>query len=211
MTGPGDSSIQTIQRHDGVQRVPTDKLELFQLRHFASADLCEQLIARIDSDRRPSTLADPNGDDYFRTSETCDLPPDDPATIAMEAQLAALSGIDPAYGEPLQGQRYEVGQEFKPHCDWFNPEGQDYQKYCSVAGQRTWTFMVYLNDVESGGATRFKTIGKSFQPETGKLVCWNNRRPDLRPNPNTIHHGMKVRKGVKYVITKWYREKPWGW
>jgi len=129
----------------------------------------------------------------------------------MEAQLAALSGIDPAYGEPLQGQRYEVGQEFKPHCDWFNPEGQDYQKYCSVAGQRTWTFMVYLNDVESGGATRFKTIGKSFQPETGKLVCWNNRRPDLRPNPNTIHHGMKVRKGVKYVITKWYREKPWGW
>ena len=85
MTGPGDSSIQTIQSHDGVQRVPTDKLELFQLRHFASADLCEQLIARIDSDRRPSTLADPNGDDYFRTSETCDLPPDDPATIAMEA------------------------------------------------------------------------------------------------------------------------------
>jgi len=21
---------------------------------------------------------------------------------------------------------------------------------------------------------------------------------------------MKVRKGLKYVITKWYRERPWG-
>ncbi|MEC9150909.1 MAG: oxygenase, partial [Pseudomonadota bacterium] len=48
-------------------------------------------------------------------------------------------------------------------------------------------------------------------PEVGKLLCWNNRRPDQRENPNTIHHGMKVRRGRKYVITKWYREKPWGW
>ena len=71
--------------------------------------------------------------------------------------------------------------------------------------------MIYLNEVEAGGATRFKALGKTFQPEVGKLLCWNNRRPDQRENPNTIHHGMKVRRGRKYVITKWYREKPWGW
>ena len=36
---------------------------------------------------------------------------------------------------------------------------------------------------------------------------------DFHQNGNvaTLHHGMKVRKGVKYVITKWYRERPWGW
>ena len=70
--------------------------------------------------------------------------------------------------------------------------------------------MIYLNEPEAGGATRFKVVKKSFQPETGKLVCWNNRRPDQSINPNTMHHGMKVRKGTKYVITKWYRERPWG-
>ena len=69
--------------------------------------------------------------------------------------------------------------------------------------------MIYLNEGMAGGGTRFKVIGKTFQPETGKLVCWNNRRPDGRPNPTTLHHGMKVRKGVKYVITKWYRERAW--
>jgi prolyl 4-hydroxylase len=42
-------------------------------------------------------------------------------------------------------------------------------------------------------------------------VCWNNHRPDGTLNAATLHHGMKVRKGVKYVITKWYRERPWGW
>ena len=211
MLSPGDSSVDTLLERPGVQRLPSDKLDLFQLRDFITPDLCRRLIERIESERRPSTLADFNGDNYFRTSETCDFDADLPETLELEDLLFSLNGIAPENGEPVQGQRYAEGQEFKPHCDYFNPNGEDWDKYCSVAGQRTWTFMVYLNAVPGGGATRFKTIGKTIQPEAGKLVCWNNRRPDGRPNPNTLHHGMKVRKGMKYVITKWYRERPWGW
>ncbi|WP_240782123.1 prolyl hydroxylase family protein [Qipengyuania sediminis] len=195
----------------GVQRVPSDRLELFRVTGFLPADLCAALIERIEAERRPSTLADANGDAAFRTSETCDLDAGLPAVGELEARLFALNGIDPAHGEPVQGQRYAEGQEFKAHCDYFNPGGADWDRYTSVAGQRTWTFMVYLNAVEAGGGTRFKCIDKTFQPQTGTLVCWNNRRADGSPNPNTLHHGMKVRRGVKYVITKWYREKPWGW
>ena len=211
MLSAGESSRELLLSRPGVQRVPSDKVELFQLRGFLSPQLCAQLIQLVEQDRRPSTLADAGDDRYFRTSETCDLNADEPAVRELEALLAALNGIDPAHGEPVQGQRYDVGQEFKAHCDYFNPGGRDWDKYCSVAGQRTWTFMVYLNEVEAGGATRFKAVNKIFQPETGKLVCWDNRRPDKSVNPSTIHHGMKVRKGVKYVITKWYREKEWGW
>ena len=209
MDGPGESNARQLAAKD-MQRLPFDKLELLQKRNFLDEAFCAELIGMIDAKRRPSTLADHDGDRCFRTSETCDLPLEDPRTQKLDALLNELSGIDPAHGEPLQGQRYAVGQEFKAHCDYFNPGGQDWDKYCSVAGQRTWTFMIYLNVPEAGGATRFKTIKKSFQPETGKLVCWNNRRADQTVNPNTMHHGMKVRKGTKYVITKWYREKPWG-
>ena len=194
----------------GMQRVPSPKLALFQQRGFLAATLCADLVALIDANRRPSTLADDNGDAAFRTSETCDLAADTDAEVELRRCLAEWSGIAEAYAEPVQGQRYAEGQEFKPHTDYFEPGGADWDRYCSVAGQRTWTFMVYLNEPEAGGATRFKTIGKSFQPETGKLVCWNNMRTDGRPNPNTLHHGMKVRRSVKYVITQWYREKPWG-
>jgi prolyl 4-hydroxylase len=190
--------------------LPSAKAGVFQCRDFIDADLCGALIALIDRDRRPSTIADDNGDQYFRTSETCDLSFDEPAVERLDAMLTDLSGIDPTHGEPLQGQRYAVGQEFKAHTDYFTPGGPDWERYCSVSGQRTWTFMIYLNEPEAGGATRFKSIGKTFQPEAGKLLCWNNRREDGRENPNTLHHGMKVRKGVKYVITKWYRERPWG-
>ena len=210
MVQPGATSPETLLGTPGVMRVPNPRLALFQFPRFLPGDLCEALIALIERDRRPSTIADPNGDHYFRTSETCDLAANEPAVIELERRLLALNGIDPAHGEPVQGQRYAVGQEFKPHTDYFEPGGADYHKYCSVAGNRTWTFMIYLNDVEAGGATRFKVIDKTFKPETGRLLCWDNRREDGSLNPVTLHHGMKVRKGVKYVITKWYREKPWG-
>ncbi|MEL6238020.1 MAG: 2OG-Fe(II) oxygenase [Pseudomonadota bacterium] len=205
-----DSSAERLMQRPGMQRLPSPKAEIFQCRDFTPESLRDALITLIDRDRRPSTIADDNGDKYFRTSETCDLPHDEPAVREIEELLTALCGIDPAHGEPLQGQRYAMGQEFKPHTDYFTPGGPDWEQYCAVAGQRTWTFMIYLNDVEAGGATRFKAVGKTFQPEAGKLVCWNNRRLDGRENPNTLHHGMKVRKGTKYVITKWYRERPWG-
>lgn len=205
-----DTTAQRILSNPRVQRVPNPRLELYILKAFLDPAFCARLCALIDVNRRPSTIADPNGDHYFRTSETCDLDHSMPEIAGLDALLSAWAGIDPAYGEPLQGQRYEVGQEFKAHTDYFEPNGQDFAKFCSVAGNRTWTVMIYLNQPEAGGATRFEVIDKTVQPEAGKLLAWNNRRADGSLNPATLHHGMKVRKGVKYVITKWYREREWG-
>jgi prolyl 4-hydroxylase len=209
MDGTDESTAARLLAHPGAARFPSSRLDLFTLRNFLSADRCAELIALIEVNNRPSTLADSNGDDAFRTSTTCDLSFDDPVVDELARMLSDLSAIPRTHAEPLQGQRYEVGQEFKAHTDYFEPGSADFQTYCSVAGQRTWTFMLYLNDVEAGGATRFKVIDKMFQPETGKLVAWNNRRPDGSCNAATLHHAMKVRKGRKYVITQWYRERPW--
>ncbi len=209
MAEPGESSVVQLMAIPGMQRSPTPLLQLFTLRGFLDPGHCAQLIALIEAKHRPSTIADANGDMAFRTSTTCELDYADPAVAALAARLAEVSGIDPAYGEPLQGQRYEAGQEFKPHTDYFDPKGADFARYCSETGQRTWTFMIYLNAVPAGGATRFKAIDKLVQPETGKLLAWNNRLADSSPNPATLHHAMKVRKGHKYVITRWYRERPW--
>ncbi len=209
MSEPGESSAHHLMARPGVQRFPSPRLELFTVRSFLNAAECDALVTRIEAERMPSTIADANGDNTFRTSETCHFSLDDPVTQALEYQLHALNGIAVVHGEPLQGQRYEVGQEFKTHTDFFDPWGADYERFCAGPGQRTWTFMIYLNDVAAGGATRFKAIDKTVQPERGKLLCWNNRLADGTVNPATLHHAMKVRKGHKYVITKWYRERPW--
>jgi prolyl 4-hydroxylase len=191
----------------GVQRVPSRELELFIVRDFLDDPSCSELIDLIDIKRRPSEIADDIGIANFRTSETCDLDWHIPAVGVVDRQIADLLGLPLATSEPLQGQRYAPGQEFKPHTDTFEPGGYDFLVHTAERGQRTWTAMIYLNQPDEGGATRFKTIDKTVQPETGKLLAWNNLLPDGRPNPATLHQGMKVRRGTKYVLTKWFRER----
>ena len=196
-----------LSKTPGVQRVPTRDLELFIFRRFLDPATCTALIDRIDARRRPSTIADDTGIANFRTSETCDLDSSDPVVAEVERMISGLLGLPLDRGEPLQGQRYSPGQEFRAHTDTFNPGGYDFLVHTDRGGQRSWTAMIYLNEPEDGGATRFKTIGKTIQPEAGKLLTWNNLLADGKPNPSTLHQGMKVRRGTKYVLTKWFRER----
>jgi len=202
------SPAERLRSLAGVQRVPNPKLELFVVRDFLDAASCAALIERIDARRRPSQIADDQGIANFRTSETCELDSADAVVAGVNEAISQLLGVSLLLSEPIQGQRYAVGQEFKPHTDTFEPSGADYFRHCAESGNRSWTAMIYLNQPEDGGATRFKAIGKTVQPEAGKLLAWNNLLPDGRPNPATIHQGMKVRRGTKYIVTKWFRERP---
>ncbi len=204
----GDDPASRLAALPGVQRVPTRELQLFIVRGFLDSGACAHLIALIDSNRRPSEIADDIGIANFRTSETCDLDGRDAVVGEVDRKISGLLGLPLAASEPIQGQRYAPGQEFRPHTDTFEPGGYDFYVHTAKAGQRTWTAMIYLNQPDEGGATRFKTIGKTIQAETGKLLAWNNLLPDGRPNPATLHQGMKVRRGTKYVLTKWFRQHP---
>jgi len=206
VAAPTDGPAARLAATEGVQRVPTRDLELFIVRDFLDPAACAALIARIDERRRPSEIADDVGIANFRTSETCDLDWRDPVVGQVDRRIAGLLGLALGASEPLQGQRYASGQEFKPHTDTFEPGGYDFYVHTAKTGQRTWTAMIYLNRPEDGGATRFKTIGKTIQPEPGKLIAWNNLLSNGNPNPATLHQGMKVRRGTKYVLTKWFRE-----
>lgn len=147
----------------------------------------------------------------MRTSRTSDIGQlDSPDVRRIDDRIAEGLGIHWSYSESIQAQRYDVGQEFKPHHDYFAPGTLDYKAYCQFMGQRTWTFMVYLNDVEQGGGTRFRKLDRIFVPQQGKALIWNNLNADGSVNPDTIHQGLKVRAGVKYIITKWFRERGWG-
>ena len=210
-TSTADRTGQRIAAWPMARTVPSPRLQQFIIPNFFSKTQCSGLIARIDATVRPSTITDDNGDPVFRTSWTGDLDHCDPFVAQIDTQLCDLAGIQTEFGEPLQGQRYEVGQEFKAHTDYFEPTGADYAEHTTQSGQRTWTIMAYLNGVEAGGGTRFFSTGKIIRPEPGKVVAWSSLTPDGAVNPDTLHHAMKVRSGRKYVITKWFRERPWPW
>ena len=194
-------------RRVALKRFPSDRLELYTAESFLLPEECEELTEIIKRTLRPSTIShDGTADAAFRTSRTCDLVGGEPAVRALDEKICGAMGIDPALAEPSQGQYYELTQEFKPHTDYFEPYELE-RNSTPTLGQRTWTFMVYLNDVESGGETAFVNIGLAIPPKQGMAVLWNNLKPDGTPNYDTLHHGTPVKAGHKAIITKWFRRR----
>jgi prolyl 4-hydroxylase len=196
-----------LQRgHPGLQRVPTDKLQLYTIDDCLGPDECDALIEVINKHLRPSTVTTESTDKYFRTSRTCDLNAlQDPLVAMIDEKIARTLGIRRKYAEPNQAQRYDVGQQFKAHTDYFEPGTDEFAEFGGERGNRTWTFMVYLNEGMKGGGTRFLAIDKTFEPRKGQAVVWNNLYPDGTPNYNTLHSGLPVLEGHKIITTMWFR------
>jgi prolyl 4-hydroxylase len=94
-------------------------VQLYIGENFLSPDECRQLCKQIDSGLYPSPLYEKDKYEGVRTSQSCNLNVYDPFVAGIETRIASLLGIERGWGEPLQGQRYEVGQEFKPHAYFF--------------------------------------------------------------------------------------------
>jgi len=192
----------------GVERYPSPALQLYTLPNFLDDRACDELVTLIDRHLRKSTVTIASGDDRYRTSRTADLSLFAyPAVGALDAKIAHTLGISARYSEGIQAQRYDVGEEFKRHTDYFEPGTDEYRKHAQQPGNRTWTFMVYLNHVAAGGGTRFFAIDHDFQPQKGMAVVWNSLHPDGTVNPATMHAGLPVEAGTKIIITKWFRER----
>lgn len=192
-------------------RLDTDKAEIWAVGDLFDEAECRQLMAMIDRTAVPSKVLSHGEIEPWRTSSSGDVDAFDPFIQNIEAKIDAVIGLPHNFGETMQGQRYEEGQQFKYHLDCFWTKAEYWKEEAKRGGQRTITAMAYLNDVEEGGATEFTNIGLSVKPQRGALLIWNNNQTNGLPNENTMHAGTPVVKGVKYVLTKWYRSRKWGY
>lgn len=181
-----------------------------EIKGFLNQNECTALIEMIEANNVRSSVVvggtDRSGVSETRTSSTSNLEPKNLYVKAIHQKIADHLGLDIKKGEDLQGQKYQPGQFFKEHNDYFS--GDAYDKHCLSSGNRTFTFMIYLNDNFEGGGTYFPKLEKTIQPELGKAVIWQNTI-DGEPQPNTMHEGTTITKGVKYIITSWWRENKW--
>ncbi len=192
-----------------VHTIAVNGAELFAVGAFLSGDECARFIGLVDAVAQPSATYD-TAKTRHRTSWSGDVDRADSFVAMIERRIDDLLGIDATFGEAVQGQRYQPGQEFRAHHDWFYTAAPYWPGERKRGGQRSWTAMIYLNDVAAGGATVFPRLGATITPQQGALLAWNNASPDGTPNEATAHAGEPVVAGVKYIITKWYRTRPWG-
>lgn len=206
----GESVRKRLDRNPMVSCIDAPELEIYGRQNFLSAEECAEMRTLIDASAKPSTLFSGSANAEYRTSHSGNLSPWNPLVESITERICALTGLPATHGETLQGQRYTQGQEYKVHCDYFPPTADYWQAMRKTGGQRTWTAMIYLSPVEAGGETHFPMCQFMIPPVEGMVLIWNNMDRDGAPNQSSLHAARPVERGVKYVVTKWFRERPWG-
>ena len=118
--------------------------------------------------------------------------------------------------EQLQIVKYQKGQEYRWHWDAYDFDSERGKRCTAERGQRLYTILFYLSDVEEGGETGFRDISDStnvkplkITPQIGKaLVFQNVIGKTNRRDPKSLHAGLPVLKGEKWIANFWLRELP---
>lgn len=179
--------------------------------------LCDYLVNLAASRLLPSGVVDPATGKPLKTvlrtssSMNFQLSMYDMVVGVVCRRLAALAGADVTHAEPISVLRYLPGEEYRPHYDHFAVDEHGAPRVRDANGQRIVTVFTYLNDVEAGGETDFPRLATRVLPGKGKAVVFLNCDASGKPNPDTLHAGMPVARGEKWLVTLWFRERPFSW
>jgi prolyl 4-hydroxylase len=204
---------------DRMLRVPermalSDRPRLRVLQGFASPAECQWVVARLRPRLAPAMVWDPvSGSgrvDPVRSNSAVELrlPDMDVVTEMLRARISVATRLPEPIFEVPQVMHYSVGQEFKPHHDFLDPQQEGHAADLARRGQRVGTFLVYLNDDFEGGETEFPKAGLSYRGRTGDALFLANVTPDGRPDPLTLHAGRPPTRGEKWVFSQWIRDRP---
>jgi len=188
----------------------------FLYKNFLTEEEADHLIASgYAQGIRPSKVASGEGEvpSDARTSSGVFLYPDGSGVFeCVEQRLAEWSQLHPLHGELFYFLEYQVGQQYKPHWDYFDPRMPGMKEYVkgSVGGQRMATALLYLHTPEKGGETIFPRANAMVPARRRDALLFWDQTPDRVLDELSMHGGSPVVKGVKVCLTKWMTEGPGG-
>jgi len=173
------------------------------LENFVAPSDCDSFIEYAKPKVKSSkVISKTNGTTYHhsaRTSSDFFMPNDYEPNEVVRNNVAEFFDKDIISLEDSMIIRYQKGEQYKPHVDYF-------LHGVSGSKQRVATAICYLNDVDEGGKTVFPLLGLSFKPKKGSLIYFEyNYTPEI--NRLTTHAGEPITdNSEKWIMTIWMRD-----
>ncbi|MCF9034620.1 2OG-Fe(II) oxygenase [Acinetobacter nectaris] len=205
------SNQTCIQQIKIAMKLEDPKVVVFH--NVLTAQECDEIILLSQAKIKQSRVVDPETGKHVlnpnRTSEgTYFKLCENELFTSIDHRLAQLINVPLEHGEGCQILKYGTGGEYRPHYDYFDPNKKGTAETLALSGQRISTIIMYLNDVDEGGATYFPELGIHIMPIKGSAVYFEYYNPETKTlDPRSLHAGMPVIKGTKWIMTKWVRDQ----
>jgi len=210
LLGVNDAIMALQAPFERVVLLEDPRIEL--LPDFLPPWACDYVIALAGPTLTRGKVIDDTGAESVREERTntvmnFGLVDSDVVLELINARAAAGARLPPQNAEGLGVLHYAPGERYKPHVDYI-PDTPENAAQLAQRGQRIRTLLIYLNEDFDGGATTFPRLEAAFKPPRGAALVFDNVRPDGSIDPLTLHEGAPPTRGQKWVISKWFREKP---
>jgi hypothetical protein len=173
------------------------------VKDIAIPEMCDWLIARARPGLKPARIYDDkeglhrSGSGRTNTARPFPAPDRDLILAIVRARVADVTGLQVRAMESPHILHYSVGEEFRPHFDTpENPNSPGFR-------QRVLTFLMPLNDDYEGGETAFPAIGGRWKGRKGSGLFFWNVEPDGKLDQRTLHAGLPVTRGEKWLLSQW--------
>ena len=180
--------------------------KIYLVDNFLTPSECDLLIELAAPLLAPSTtvidgVRQPNP---WRTSYSAYLRINHELIDQIYEKAAEMLNTEAVFFEDLQCTSYKTSQEFRAHYDAFNTgNSEEILRY----GQRKSTLLIYLNDDFDGGETDFPLLKARIPPKKGRAIIWDNMLTSSLRDEESLHAGLPVTNGQKYVCNLWLRDK----
>jgi prolyl 4-hydroxylase len=185
---------------------------VFLVENFLTPFECDYIVSKARPELKRSTVVSVNSQapdvHEARTSKGMFFQQNSTDLIlrSIEKRIAELTMLPEENGEAIQVLSYGIGEEYKPHFDYFDNTTEGGAFCYNRGGQRIATLIMYLENTEEGGETIFPNANIKVKPVKGNAVLFYNCTPDGTEDPLTMHGGTPVLKGQKWIATKWIRK-----
>ncbi|XP_032431239.1 prolyl 4-hydroxylase subunit alpha-1-like isoform X4 [Xiphophorus hellerii] len=209
-------SPHIVRYHDIVSERDMEKVKELAKPRLRRATISNPTTGVLETaqyriSKRRATVHDPQTGTlttaHYRVSKSAWLGAyEHPVVDKINRRIEDITGLDVSTAEDLQVANYGVGGQYEPHFDFGRKDEPDAFEELGT-GNRIATWLLYMSDVQAGGATVFTDIGAAVQPKKGSAVFWFNLYPSGEGDYRTRHAACPVLLGNKWVSNKWMHER----
>ena len=202
-----------INKNNENLQVLSNDPRVIVIHNFLSPDICDHFV-KLSQGKLERALVSSETKGIIskgRSGSNCWIDhKNDETTLSVAKKISNIIEIPLENAESYQIIYYDKEQEYFNHYDaWDFNDVEKCKRNLKRGGQRLFTALVYLNDVEEGGSTKFTKLNIDVKAEKGKLLIFENVYEETNIRHYLSEHaGRPVIKGEKYAFNLWFRECP---